>query len=98
MSNALKFSPRDTAVEIEIALMEEMLRVSMRDHGPGLSDDDIARLFHKFSCLDNGRNHHGTGLGLYMCKQMVEAQGGRIWVDSSPGGGATFSYTLPIAH
>ncbi|MGH2747372.1 MAG: sensor histidine kinase [Actinomycetota bacterium] len=97
LSNALKFSPKDEAVEIEIARDQGMLRVSVRDRGPGLSDDDISRLFHKFGRLENGRSHEGTGLGLYMCKQMVEAQGGSIWVESSPGEGATFSYTLPIA-
>lgn len=97
LSNALKFSPKDTAVEVEIKRERGMLRVSVRDHGPGLSEDDIASLFQKFSRLGNGRNRQGTGLGLYMCKQMVEAQGGRIWVDSIPGEGATFNYTLPIA-
>jgi signal transduction histidine kinase len=97
LSNALKFSPADATIEVEIVRSEEMLQVSVRDHGDGLSDDDISKLFVKFSRLENSRSRRGTGLGLYMCKKMVEAQGGHIWVDSHPGEGATFSYTLPIA-
>jgi signal transduction histidine kinase len=76
-----------------------MVHVSVRDHGRGVSRSDATKLFRKFSrvAAPGGANVPGTGLGLYLCKCIVEAQGGRIWVESSPGRGATFTYTLPVS-
>jgi signal transduction histidine kinase len=78
-----------------------VLRVAVEDRGAGIAPEDFPKLFQKFSRLTQPvgtQRTRGTGLGLYSCRLMVEAQGGRIWADSSPGGGSTFSYTMPIAR
>ena len=99
LSNALKFSPRSTLVDIEVFQRSTEVNVVVRDRGRGISRRAQANLFRKFSRPDADRSAPtpGTGLGLYLCKCMVEAQGGRIWVDSRPGRGATFTYTLPVS-
>jgi signal transduction histidine kinase len=71
---------------------EEFIVVSVKDSGIGIDSDIEARLFSKFST----KSYHGTGLGLYISKNIVDAHGGRIWAENNPKGGATFSFTLPI--
>jgi len=97
VANALKFSPEDGIVEIEIRVRGTGAVVSVRDHGAGIAIEDQVKLFQKFSRLEDARGKKGSGLGLYICKRLVESQGGRIWVESRPGHGATFSYTIPLA-
>ncbi len=100
LSNAARYSPPDRPPELELALDDGMLRVSVRDHGPGIAAADRDQMFGKFSRLaaHSGERARGTGLGLYIARSMVEAQGGRIWVDTAPGEGATFSFTVPVAE
>lgn len=97
--NALKFSSGGTPVEVAVRKKGPELVVSVKDEGIGIKGEDMDRLFEKFSRLEQPAdlNVKGSGLGLYLCKAMVEAQGGRIWVDSEPGRGATFTYTIPAA-
>ena len=71
---------------------EEFIVVSVKDSGIGIDSDIEARLFSKFST----KSYHGTGLSLYISKNIVDAHGGRIWAENDPNGGATFSFTLPI--
>jgi signal transduction histidine kinase len=98
VSNALKFSPRATPVTISVSTQDACLAVSVSDEGVGISKEDQQKLFERFSRLPNsGEETKGTGLGLYICKQLVEAQGGRITVESAPGSGSTFTYTVPRA-
>jgi signal transduction histidine kinase len=99
LSNAVKFSPRPTLVDIEVFQRSTEVHVVVRDRGRGISRRAQLDLFRKFSRPDASRSAAtpGTGLGLYLCKCMVEAQGGRIWVESRPGRGATFTYTLPVS-
>lgn len=77
-----------------------MVQVAVRDHGPGIEREDRPKLFQKFSRVGGPERVGvaGTGLGLYISKAMVEAQGGRIWMRSKPGSGSTFFYTLPVAE
>lgn len=99
LSNALKFSPTDTTVQVELTRRGAMVRVAVRDRGRGIEPDDLPKLFQKFSrvgTLDDS-TVPGAGLGLYIAKAMVEAQGGTIGVRTTPGDGAAFMYTLPIA-
>jgi signal transduction histidine kinase len=74
-----------------------MLTVSVTDRGAGIAADHAERLFERFYRVDNAlaRTTKGLGLGLFICKSLVEAHGGRIWVESAPGAGSTFSFTLP---
>jgi signal transduction histidine kinase len=76
-----------------------MARVDVIDQGVGISPEQLPRLFERFTRLENRRSIEagGTGLGLYIAKHWVEANGGRIWAESSPEKGSTFSFTLPVA-
>jgi signal transduction histidine kinase len=95
VSNAIKYSPAGSEVQVSVrgGAGEACVRVS--DHGIGLSPDQIQRLFQPFTRLYNGQEVQGAGLGLYISKAIVEAHGGRIWVESAPGQGSTFMVTLP---
>ena len=75
------------------------MRVSVRDLGEGISAEDLPKLFKKFTQIDSSatRKAGGTGLGLVICKGIVEQHGGKIWVESVSGDGSTFFFTLPYA-
>lgn len=100
LSNAAKFSPAGEAIDVEVGTEEQLIRVAVRDRGPGIAADDMQKLFRKFSRLPPASSDapKGTGLGLYICRSMVEAQGGTIDVTSRPGDGTTFMFTLPAAE
>jgi signal transduction histidine kinase len=76
---------------------EHEVVLSVRDEGRGIPADDLERIFGRFAQVDasNTRQNRGTGLGLAICKAIVEQHGGRIWAESVPGHGATFTATLP---
>jgi signal transduction histidine kinase len=99
VTNALKFSPPDAPVSISVSVEEAVIAIVVTDRGVGIPTEDVPKLFERFSRLSNtGRSKpKGTGLGLYICKQLVEAQGGRISVSSVPGLGSTFRFTIPHA-
>ena len=100
LSNAIKFSPPGGAVRIDASVVDRVLRVSVCDHGEGIAGKDLPKLFKKFQQIDSGstRKVGGTGLGLVISKGIVEQHGGRMGVESSPGGGSTFWFTLPAAE
>ena len=100
LSNAIKFSPPGGSVRVEATAGEGVLRVSVRDHGDGIAAKDLPKLFRKFQQIDSGstRKVGGTGLGLVICKGIVEQHGGRIGVESAPGEGSLFWFTLPAAE
>lgn len=100
-SNALKFSPDDAAVDVEVWNWDDSIAVSVRDHGPGIAPEDQERLFQKFSRIeraDGRKGPLGTGLGLYICRSVVEAQHGTMFMTGSPGQGSTFTFTLPTTQ
>jgi signal transduction histidine kinase len=96
LSNAVKFTPAGGAVDVSAAQVNGEVRVSVADTGPGLAPQDHDRIFEEFQQTELGlEQHEGTGLGLALSKRLVELHGGRIWVESEPGEGSTFVFTLP---
>lgn len=96
LENSVRYSPKDTDIRVSARKEAGRLVVSVADQGPGISREDQARLFKPFQQLGNPMQDHtrGAGLGLLVCRRLVEAHGGRIWVESEPGQGATFSFTV----
>ena len=97
VGNAIKFTDAGE-VAIKAEANNGSFNVSVRDTGPGISSADQARLFHEFQQADNAitRKKRGTRLGLAISKRIVEMHGGRIWVESQPGRGSLFAFSLPI--
>jgi two-component system sensor histidine kinase KdpD len=96
LENAAKYSPADSTISLVIDTRDNELVVSVLDSGPPIPEDDRERIFDKFYRLRSSRNVTGTGLGLSISKAMVEAHGGRLWVEPSPSGGNSFIFTLPV--
>jgi signal transduction histidine kinase len=96
LSNAVKFTPAGGAVDVQATQVNGEVRVSVVDTGPGIAADDLERIFEEFQQTEAGiEQREGTGLGLALSKRLVELHGGRIWVESKPGTGSTFVFTLP---
>ena len=97
VGNAIKFTDSGE-VTIYADASDAAFHVSVRDTGPGLSVADQTALFEEFRQADNSitRKKGGTGLGLAISKRIIEMHGGRIWVNSAPGHGSTFAFSLPI--
>jgi two-component system, OmpR family, sensor histidine kinase KdpD len=98
VENALKYTPPGSPLEVSAGIEGGKIVIGVADHGPGLDPDERARVFDKFF---RGRRHRfetkGTGMGLAIAKGIVEAHGERIWVESVPGHGAVFYFSLPPA-
>jgi PAS domain S-box-containing protein len=99
LSNAIKFSPEGGRISISCNELpgEGFVRLSVRDHGPGISAEDGKRLFTPFTQLEGGRAREGTGLGLALTRRLVELMGGRITLESTLGVGSIFHADLPSA-
>ncbi len=96
LENALKFTPSPGTVGLRTEVAEETFRFEVWDTGRGIAVDDQERIFAAFEQTDPGDRKEGWGLGLSICKELVEAHQGRITVDSTPGRGSTFRVTLPL--
>jgi PAS domain S-box-containing protein len=98
VGNAIKYSPGAGRVEVRLEPRRTRLRVAVRDEGVGIPQPEQQRIFEKFYRLPNmTRAVSGTGLGLYICRELVRRMGGAIWVESSEGVGSTFFVELPLA-
>ncbi len=98
VSNAIKFTPAEGTVSLSASKLDEQVQVSVRDTGIGISIEEQARVFERFYQVDSSatRAYRGTGLGLTICKFIVEYHHGRIWVESEVGKGSTFHFVLPM--
>ena len=96
LSNAVKFTPERGLIEVGAVRRDGEVRVSVKDNGIGIALADQARIFEKFEQAESGRRQEAsTGLGLALAKSFVELHGGRIWVESAPGAGSTFTFSVP---
>lgn len=94
LGNAMKFTPRHGTVVLSVVKQADGVEFAVCDSGPGIAAVAMATLFERFSQVDND-SRRGLGLGLHICKQIVTAHHGRIWVDADQTKGATFRFTLP---
>jgi two-component system, sensor histidine kinase and response regulator len=97
LSNAIKYSPDGGEIAVTSALRDGGVDVSVRDHGVGIAPEFVQRLFSRYERYEKTSTKIlGTGLGLAISRQIVEMHGGRVWVDSEPGNGSDFHFTLPL--
>jgi PAS domain S-box-containing protein len=96
IGNAIKFSEPDGSVAINVEKQPNELLFQVTDHGIGISEESQKHLFERFYRADGETVRGGTGLGLYISKQIIDAHGGRIWAESKFGEGSTFNFTLPL--
>lgn len=97
ISNAIKYNKPQGSVEVQVRHDKELLEASVKDTGLGLSEEDMKHLFGKFWRAPEHKDIEGTGLGLWITKQLVERMGGKIWAESKKGVGSAFFVRLPIA-
>jgi signal transduction histidine kinase len=99
VENAVKYSPNGGRVELALEQVDGRVRFAVSDRGLGIPATEHERIFEKFFRLDPNlsRGVGGTGLGLYISRELVRRMGGRIRVESAPGQGSTFSFDLPAA-
>jgi signal transduction histidine kinase len=97
--NAIKYSPDGGRIEIALSHQDSVVHFSVQDEGIGIAPDEQAHIFERFHRVDPNmtRGVGGTGLGLYICRELVEGMNGEMWVTSREGAGSTFSFELPVA-
>lgn len=98
ITNALKYAAPDTPIEVSLRRHDDEVILAVIDHGPGISSEEISGLFQPYGYPQAAKAHReSVGLGLYIVRRLVEASDGRIWAESEPGQGSTFSVALPLA-
>ena len=97
VSNAIKFTQEGGRITVDVVNLEQSITISVSDTGPGLLPDEAERIFQPYERGSAGSEDDGAGLGLSLAKSLIELQGGRIWVKSTPGKGSTFSILVPAA-
>jgi two-component system sensor histidine kinase KdpD len=96
LENALKYTPPASPIDLTVTLAPEHVQVAVADRGPGIPVNDRERVFAKFYRGHGATGAQGAGLGLAICRAIIEAHDGRIWAEARPGGGAVFRFTLPV--
>lgn len=97
LNNALKYTPPDGEVRVSAVEQDHHIKVSIEDNGSGISEEELPHIFERFYRVEKTRSRDfgGTGLGLSIARKIIEAHGGKIWIDSAPGAGTKVSFTLP---
>lgn len=100
LDNAVKYSPEGGRIILQAQPAADQMVISVRDQGIGIPPEQMDSVFEKFHRVDmsDSRQSYGYGLGLYITRKLVEAHGGQIWVESKPGKGSRFCFTMPLAH
>jgi signal transduction histidine kinase len=98
ITNALHHNPPGLHITLQAILQENWIHCTVQDNGVGMSQSESESLFERYAQGSRNRRSAGLGLGLYLCRQIITAHGGQIGVTSTPGAGATFWFTLPIAE
>jgi two-component system, OmpR family, sensor histidine kinase KdpD len=97
LENAIQYTPADTPIAIEAGVERDTMRIEVRDHGPGIPAGLSTRIFEKFVRVAGQERHaNGMGLGLAICKGIIDMHMGQIWAENLPDGGARFIFTLPL--
>jgi PAS domain S-box-containing protein len=95
LTNAIKYSPEDGEILLNTSIFENTIRFTVQDHGRGIDEKYLPRIFDRYFKVPGSTDKPGTGLGLSISREFIEAQGGQIWVDSKLGEGSTFGFSLP---
>jgi two-component system sensor histidine kinase VicK len=97
INNAIKFTPANGRIDISASLLGGDVLVDVRNSGTGIPSSDLKKVFEKYYQVKSGQGENigGSGLGLVICKNIIESLGGRIWCESEPGKGTSFKFTLP---
>ena len=98
MTNAIKFSPKNSNIYVSLSQEDDMLKVSVKDEGPGIETKHLTRLFERFYRVDKSRSrkYGGTGLGLAIVKHIANIHNGNVAVESKVGSGSTFTIMIPL--
>jgi signal transduction histidine kinase len=98
LSNAVKYGFAHSRIDVELARRGGQLEVTITNEGEGIPEDELPRLFRRFHRTETARQSRigGLGLGLYITRGLIEAHGGRIWAESTPGKKTSFHFTLPL--
>jgi signal transduction histidine kinase len=97
LDNALKYTPEGGLITVAIRPVNGQVEVRVTDTGPGIPSEHQERIFDRFARVPGSEGRHeGLGLGLAFCRSVIEAHGGRIWVESEAGQGSTFAFTIPV--
>jgi signal transduction histidine kinase len=97
ISNAVKYGDKGSEITVRVEQRDKEVEIAVENHGPGISPEDVTQLFKRFARTAKARRSGapGLGVGLYIAKELVEAHGGRIWVESTPGQTTIFRVALP---
>ncbi len=100
MTNAVRHTPQGGVITLSTRLEENSVHICVSDTGTGIDADELPYVFDRFWRSEKSRNRQagGSGLGLAIVKQLVELQGGKVWVDSTPGEGTAITFSLPVVE
>ncbi|GAB3921180.1 sensor histidine kinase [Mucilaginibacter myungsuensis] len=98
LSNALKYSPKATRIEVSCMVKDGAVVISVWDHGMGIAREDLAKIFDRYYRVEAAQTQHiaGFGIGLYLSSEIIQRHNGKVWAESEPGEGSTFYFSLPL--